>query len=216
MIGLKKLLVCILVLLLMAGFCITSGCAKDERGQKEPTEKTKQEASQDEKKDESAEGEASFVLESAAFGNNADIPVKYANTGVSGGQNISIPLFWKNAPGGTRSFVVVMIDRHKIANNWVHWLVINIPGDVDSISEGTSSSTKMPEGAIELDNTSGSSGYGGPQPPPGSGAHNYEITVYALSVENIDLTGEVTASGLEQDLKGKTLASAKLVGKLER
>ncbi len=135
---------------------------------------------------------------------------------MSGGENISIPLSWKNAPEGTKSFVVAMIDRHQIANNWVHWLVIDIPSSVGSIPEGASGSAQMPEGAKELTGTYGSVGYGGPKPPPGSGPHDYETTIYALNVESIALVGEVTASQLERVLEGKVVGSAKIVGKVER
>ena len=157
-----------------------------------------------------------FTVESSAFRNGGDIPAKYATTRVPGGQNISIPLSWKNAPEGSKSFVIAMVDRHQIASNWVHWIVINIPGDVDSIPEGASGTSQMPQGIKELINTFGSVGYGGPQPPPGSGAHDYETTVYALRVEAIDLTGAVCARELEGVLQGQTIDSTKIVGKYER
>ncbi|MBI4744608.1 MAG: YbhB/YbcL family Raf kinase inhibitor-like protein [Actinobacteria bacterium] len=160
--------------------------------------------------------ESSFKLKSSAFENNQTIPAKYANTGVSGGENISVPLSWENPPGDVKSFAVSIIDRHPIADNWVHWLVINIPANTTSLPEGASGSDKIPGGSLELNNTFGFKGYGGPQPPPRSGAHNYEVTMYALNTEGISLTGEISASEFESAVNGKVIAKATLIGKFSR
>ncbi len=102
-------------------------------------------------------------LKSSAFADGQSIPTKYANTGVSGGQNVSIPLEWSGAPAETKSFALAIVDRHPIANSWVHWLVINIPKTASMLAEGASRTNKMPTGAKELNNTFGNLGYGGPQ-----------------------------------------------------
>src|SRR5437879_3073105 len=81
---------------------------------------------------------AKFALSSAAFRDGKAIPTRHATKGVSGGQNVSPPLSWANLPEGTKSLAVACIDRHPVANSWVHWLVIDIPTSVDALSEGTS------------------------------------------------------------------------------
>jgi hypothetical protein len=154
-------------------------------------------------------------LSSSAFADRQPIPVKYANHGVSGGKNISVPLEWSEAPAGTKSFALAIVDRHPIARNWVHWLVIDVPSAVSALAEGASQSN-MPSGTVELKNTFGSLGYGGPQPPKGSGVHDYEITLYALSVERVPLKDDVTLAQFSAALQGKVLASATLVGTFER
>lgn len=161
-------------------------------------------------------GQSSFILESPAFDNNQDIPLKYVRNTVSGGQNVSIPLTWQNAPEATESLVIAMIDRHWVANDWVHWMVINIPADASSIPEGASGTGQMPQGAKELQNTFGLVGYDGPQPPHGSGTHDYETTIYALNVGSVDLAGEVSVKELEGILAGSTIASARIVGRFGR
>ena len=65
-----------------------------------------------------------------------------------------------------KSFALSMVDPHPVAQNWVHWLVISIPADVISFEEGASGK-KLPPGSVELKNSSGDIGYGGPQPPKG-------------------------------------------------
>ncbi|MDZ7288431.1 MAG: YbhB/YbcL family Raf kinase inhibitor-like protein [candidate division KSB1 bacterium] len=155
-------------------------------------------------------------LKSSAFTNGKSIPTKYANTGVSGGQNISLPLEWSGVPAETKSFALAIVDRHPIANNWVHWFVINIPKSVNMLAEGASRTNKMPAGSKELNNTFGKLGYGGPQPPRGSGAHDYEITLYALNVENLALDTNTSLAAFEKALAGKVLTSAKMVGTFER
>jgi Raf kinase inhibitor-like YbhB/YbcL family protein len=157
-----------------------------------------------------------FALKSSAFEDGQRMPVKYANTGVGGGQNISIPLSWENPPEGTKSFAVATVDRHPVANNWVHWLVINIPGSVISLPEGASGTNNMPAGAKELNNTFGFQGYGGPQPPPGTGDHDYETTIYALNVEGLNLEANTSLGQFMDAIQGRVLGSAKLTGKFSR
>ncbi len=87
-----------------------------------------------------------------------------------------MPLRWSGAPKGTKSFVLLMDDLDPIANQWVHWLVVDIPADVSSLPEGASLRS-MPAGAKELDNTWGKKGYGGPCPP--NGTHVYRFRLFA-------------------------------------
>ena len=155
-----------------------------------------------------------FLLQSEGFENGADIPVKYARYVMPGGQNISAPFSWSNAPAGTKSFALAVIDRS--ANDWVHWMVVNIPAGVNSLPEGVSGTAQMPEGAQELVNTFRQPGYGGPQPPRGTGVHQYETTVYALSTEKVDLSGEATVDELEEAVRPNLLGSAKMVGRMGR
>jgi hypothetical protein len=89
--------------------------------------------------------------------------------------------------------------------------VINIPPQVTGLEEGVSKK-KMPLGTMELKNSWGDIGYGGPEPPPGSGEHSYVITIYALNVEKLDLKPDTSLPKFEQALKGKVVSSASLTG----
>ena len=149
-------------------------------------------------------------ITSNAFPDGGKIPLPYVMSG-AGGQNVSVPLSWSGAPAGTQSFALAMVDPHPIARNWVHWLVIDLPKDSTSIPEGASGQ-KMPKGAVELKNSFGETGYGGPQPPRGSGDHPYVFTLYALSVPKVKLGRDAGLAAFQQALEGKILATATLTG----
>ena len=152
-----------------------------------------------------------FTLTSTAYSQTQLIPIKYANLG-AGGQNVSIPLTWTGVPEGTKSLALIMYDLHPIADNWVHWAVINIPVTATEMPEGTSGTAQIPTGSVELNNTFGTCGYGGPQPPIGSGDHQYKTVIYALNVDQINLSGQVTQAQFESAVSEKSLGSAELTG----
>jgi Raf kinase inhibitor-like YbhB/YbcL family protein len=160
------------------------------------------------------EGGVAMEISSIAFKDGEKIPVNYVMPG-AGGKNISLPLAWRNAPSGTKSFALSMVDPHPVAQNWVHWLVINIPADAASLEEGASRK-KMPRGSVELENSVGEIGYGGPQPPKGTGDHPYVLTLYALSVEKLELGINVPLSAFKKALDGNILGSATITGKYGR
>ncbi len=149
-------------------------------------------------------------ITSSAFSDGGKIPLKYVMPG-AGGQNRSMPLSWTGAPAGAQSFALAMVDPHPIARNWVHWLVINLPKDAAGLPEGASGKD-MPPGAMELKNSFGALGYGGPQPPPGSGDHPYVFTLYALNVPQLEISPGAGLAAFKQALEGKTLATATLTG----
>jgi Raf kinase inhibitor-like YbhB/YbcL family protein len=159
-------------------------------------------------------GGSNIEISSSAFKDGEKIPIQYVMPG-AGGKNISIPLSWKNIPSGTKSFALSMVDPHPVAQNWVHWLVINIPATVPSIEEGASR-RKMSPGSVELKDSFGDIGYGGPQPPKGTGDHPYVFTLYALSVEKLNLGVNTSLSSFKKTLEGKILGSATLTGKYGR
>ena len=155
-------------------------------------------------------GGGPMEISSSAFKDKGKIPIQYVMPG-AGGKNISIPLGWKNVPAGTKSFALSIVDPHPVAQNWVHWLVINIPKEVTSIEEGASRK-KMPPGSSELKNSFGDIGYGGPQPPKGTGDHPYVVTLYALSVEKLGLGANTSLSVFKKAVEGKVIESASITG----
>ncbi len=150
-----------------------------------------------------------FSLHSKSFTANGRLPDRLARP-QAGGKNISPGLAWEAVPAGTRSLALLCVDLHPVARRWVHWLVINLPADCDSLAEGASL-TGMPEGCRELDNSFGTPGWGGPQPPPGSGDHEYSFTLYALRCEKLP-TGIRTAGELQAAIRGQVLGQATLNG----
>ena len=155
-------------------------------------------------------GGGAMEITSSAFKDQGKIPIQYVMPG-AGGKNISIPLAWKNVPAGTKSFVLSIVDPHPVAQNWVHWLVINIPKEAFSIEEGASRKN-MPSGSVELKNSFGDVGYGGPQPPKGTGDHPYVLTLYALKVEKLELGMNTSLSAFKKAIEGKVIESATITG----
>jgi len=153
-------------------------------------------------------------VQTEAFSDKETIPVRYCMPG-AGGDNVSIPLQWSEVPEGVRSFAVSIIDPHPVANNWIHWLVVNIPSDVRSLPEGASG-TNMPSGAKELQNSFGKPGYGGPQPPKGTGEHPYVVTVYALDSESLELDAKAGLDVFQQAIDGHVLDQAEVTGYFEQ
>ncbi|MBM4275920.1 MAG: YbhB/YbcL family Raf kinase inhibitor-like protein [Deltaproteobacteria bacterium] len=149
-------------------------------------------------------------LTSSGFQDGEKIPQPYVMPG-AGGKNISLPLSWSGAPPGTKSFALSVVDPHPVARNWVHWLVINLPPEAASLAEGASLK-KMPPGAMELKNSFGDLGYGGPQPPRGTGDHPYVVTLYALNVAQLDLPVNASLTAFQKALEEKVLAQASITG----
>ena len=157
---------------------------------------------------------AAMQLLSPAFMDRGAIPNQYARP-AAGGHNISIPLKWTGAPEGTKSFALSIVDQHPVARKWVHWIVINIPPDAASFLEGASGKN-IPPGAIEIGNSFGDAGYGGPQPPKGTGPHAYVITIYALKDTRLDLKPNATLADFHHAIEGKVLEEASTTGFFEQ
>ena len=168
----------------------------------------------DNDKDEDDNAKQTFVLKSNAFSHNQRLDTKFCFTGVSGGQNISLPFNWEDLPKNIQSYALIIHDPD--GGNWIHWAVFNIPANCTAIDEGASGKN-MPEGSLELNNEFGTSGYGGPQPPTGSGTHRYIVTLYALNTSAItDISGFRNYATLNSLLKGKVIGSASITGTYSR
>ena len=153
-------------------------------------------------------------ISSAAFPDKGTIPLVHVMPG-AGGQNLSLPLSWSEVPAGTKSLALAIVDPHPVANNWVHWLVINLPPETKELAAGASRQA-MPVGAVELKNSFGDIGYGGPQPPKGTGNHPYVVTLYALNVATLELPVNTSLKAFHKALEGKVLATATVTGMFGR
>jgi len=157
-----------------------------------------------------------MYLESSAYRDGDTMPARFATLQVEGGAGASVPLAWGDTPKGTRSFVIEMIDHHPVAREWLHWLVVDIPAGERAVPEGASATAAMPAGAMELANRAGRIGYGGPQPPVGSGVHDYEVTLFALDVPRLGLGRDATLEDVTAAMRGHVLGRASLTGRFGR
>jgi Raf kinase inhibitor-like YbhB/YbcL family protein len=114
-------------------------------------------------------------------------------------ENISPHLKWEGSPKDAKSFALLCIDPD--AGNWIHWMVINIPRNVNVISQGG------PVPGNELKNDFGKFGYGGPAPP--SGTHRYLFQIFALNIEKLE---NINKHNFMQQVKNHSVKSAEIVG----
>ncbi|HET9718108.1 MAG TPA: YbhB/YbcL family Raf kinase inhibitor-like protein [Pseudolabrys sp.] len=155
---------------------------------------------------------AALTLTSPAFRQNEPIPSKYTCEG----ENISPPLAWKDVPRGTKSLVLMIADPDAPDPKapkmvWVHWVVYNIPPDVESLPENAGKAG-LPRGVSLGANDFKRKGYGGPCPP--IGRHRYFHHLYALDI-TLDLQN-ATKSQIERAMAGHVLGSAELIGTYQK
>ena len=151
-----------------------------------------------------------FRLDSATVSAGATLSTTQIYDGLGcTGRNISPALRWSGAPSGTRSFAVTVFDPDAPGSGWWHWLVFDIPASVTKLDEGAGSAGgRLPPGSIQATNDFGTSGYGGPCPPPGDKPHRYVFTVYALRTDSIEAAAASTPARIERVLNANALAKA--------
>lgn len=154
-------------------------------------------------------GDFQITLTSSAFEKGDMIPQQFT----CDGQDTSPPLSWSNAPENTLSFALICDDPDAPVGNWVHWVLYNIPAEVNEISEGQPKSKVLPNGALQGKNDWGKFGYGGPCPP--SGKHRYFFKLYALS-KILELEPGASKAQLLDAMEGHILAEGQLKGKYKR
>ena len=158
------------------------------------------------------EGSTSSMLRltSSAFEDGEMIPSVYT----CDGEDISPPLRWDGVPEGTRTLALIMDDPDAPLRTWVHWVVYNIPPDLDALPEAGLSEPGPAQDVRQGENSLSRTGYGGPCPP--SGKHHYIFTLYALDT-SLDLEPtETDKQDLLDAMQGHVLARTTLTGLYER
>lgn len=149
-----------------------------------------------------------FKLKSTAFEQGKVIPSEYT----CDGKNMSPSLSWQQAPSETKSFVLISDDpdAHPL---WTHWILYNIPGNVQSLEENLPKEENLSDGSMQGINDFRRVGYGGPCPP--SGTHRYFFKLYALDT-TLNLSPKATRQQVELAMKGHVLGEAELMGTYQR
>lgn len=163
-------------------------------------------------------GQDTFTLESETLGGNATSTEEFNGFGCTG-ENTSPELSWDNAPEGTKSFAITMYDPDApTGSGWWHWVVFDIPNDVNKIAEGAGDITKklMPEGTIQSMTNYGAAGYGGPCPPEDHGIHQYIITIHALKVDKLGLDENTNPAIVGYYIWSNTIAKTSIITYYER
>jgi len=132
------------------------------------------------------------------------------------GDNLSPHLAWSGAPAGTRSFALTMYDPDLSSDSgWWHWLVIDIPADVDTLETGASTSGRLPGAARQMRNDVNEWRYLGPAPDEGM-TNTYVWRLHALDVETLDLEHDASAAMVSGEINAHSLARAQLVGQYRK
>ncbi len=188
-------------------------------------------------------------LRSDSFAPMAPIPAEfsYGQPGVDGqpvvdGGNRSPHLAWRDAPAGTRSFVLMCIDSDvpsvfDDANQagrsipadmprieFVHWLMLDIAPEIGELGAGSCADGVVPGGNPDPFGPPGSRqggndfgpghfGYDGPCPPwNDERLHHYHFSVHALDVARLDVPDAFTLTDVRKAMAGHELASASYTG----
>lgn len=98
-------------------------------------------------------------------------------------------------------------------SGWWHWLAFNIPASTTELLSNAGNPDKplMPKEAIQSRTDYGTYGYGGPCPPEGHGPHQYVVTVYALSVDKLELGKDISPAIVGYNLNANAIQKASIV-----
>jgi Raf kinase inhibitor-like YbhB/YbcL family protein len=148
---------------------------------------------------------AAFSISSPAFSEGGNIPSKF--TCDAGPTNPSPALAWKDAPAGTKSFVLIMDDPDApMPGGFTHWVLADIPASTKGLPEN------FTVGSVGVSANSGfrRPGYGGPCPP--TGAHHYHFKLSALDVDTIGVAQGASRADVEKAMAGHVLATTETIG----
>lgn len=197
-------------------------------------------------------------LTTESFQDGGPIPARYAfakpdpESHVTFAGNVSPSLAWADVPDGTRSFALTCHDYDVPSKgddvnqegrevpedlprvDFFHWVLVDLPPDLRSISEGEFSDGVVEGGKDPGEGLHGSRqgindftnwfagddemagsyyGYDGPAPPwNDSIIHHYVFTLFALDMDSIPVSGAFTGQQVRDAIEGHVLAEASVVG----
>jgi Raf kinase inhibitor-like YbhB/YbcL family protein len=154
------------------------------------------------------------------------------------GKNISPEISWNQAPEGTKSFAIIVVDKDVPTDftdagvegktikadmprqNFYHWGVANISAKTTKIEAGKGKDAKLGTQTINdyanfmKDKPAKTfAGYDGPCPPfNDERIHNYYFQVYALNVEKVELPKAATTKQLEEEIQKHIIAKGESLG----
>jgi Raf kinase inhibitor-like YbhB/YbcL family protein len=162
-----------------------------------------------------------FVLSSPDARLAVRVPEEYtANLFGCTGGNLSPALQWSGAPAGTKSFVVTLFDPDvpETGSGWWHWVVYDLPANTTNLPKGAGAerSSVLPAGAQQGRTDLGNDAYHGPCPDKGQPPHHYRFTIFALSVEKLDVPPESSGAMVTSTAKESVLGKAVFVARYGR
>ena len=166
-------------------------------------------------------GEDKMQLSTPVFQEGGMIPVKYTCDDI----DVSPPLVIADVPEEAKSLALICDDPDAPMGTWVHWVIFNLPPDLDELPEGIRKNVTPVIGkdssvtALQGINDFKRFGYGGPCPPRGA-AHRYYFRLYALDImlefDRGQIDRGVTSDSLGHAMEGHILAEAMYMGKYKK
>lgn len=200
---------------------------------------------------------ATLNVEISAWANGGAIPDEYAfckpaaEGHIQTSRNLSPAISWSGAPAGTRSFAIIchdpdvpskaddvnqegrMVPASLPRVDFYHWVLVDIPATVTSLTTGADSDGITPRGkplgptphgvrgvnnytdwfAGDADMKGDYGGYDGPCPPWNDEiVHHYHFTVYALDLPSLGLGSRFGGADALAAMAGHVLARGSWVG----
>jgi len=156
-----------------------------------------------------------MLLSTPAFADGTEIPPKYT---MSVPAPVSPKLQWTNVPENTVSFALIFHDPdgapRKRVDDYLHWIMFNIPGTVRELPEALAPGAQLPDGTIQAKNR-GVNGYIGPGAPAVGPHHHYTFELFALDLK-LDLGPDATRADLLKAIDGHILDKAVVVGRFHQ
>ena len=148
-------------------------------------------------------------IQSPAFAHNEKIPTNYT----ADGKNVNPQLKISEIPKGTKSLVLIIDDpdaQRVCGYTWVHWVIFDILVESDTV--------EIPENSIPGipgESTYKKPSYGGPNPPAGTGIHNYHFKIYALD-KKLKLPKMTPLLKITESMQNHVLANSTLIGQYSK
>lgn len=151
-----------------------------------------------------------ITLQSSAFRDGEMIPPKHT----CDGNDVSPPLSWLDVPSQSESLALIFEDIDSVAGVWSHWVVYDMPSELDGLAEGIPPTDSLAVGGVHGTNGFGNLGYGGPCPSDGK-THRYVLQLYALDTE-LGLGPGATREQVLSRIEGHVIERVELLGRYQR
>ncbi|WP_033343196.1 YbhB/YbcL family Raf kinase inhibitor-like protein [Catenuloplanes japonicus] len=151
-------------------------------------------------------GPESIAVTSPDFADRGPLP-SWAAAG-SAGDNRPPALRWTDPPEGTAQLLLILEDTDvPLPRPIVHTVAV-LPAELRALDDWTAPAVRFLKASF------GRTGYQGPMPPPGHGAHHYDFSLFALDAP---LPAEAATIGaVRRTVAGHVLARGRTTGTFER
>ena len=147
-----------------------------------------------------------FTLKSSTFQDGKMMPKNAGNNQINRpgnancvGDNVSPQLSWTNVPGGTKSFIIFVIDLEGRGGAGLdQWVGYGIPASVTSLAKGEAS--KVSDKFVAGKSITGNGLYSGPCAPPNTTPHHYNFVLIATDFDPKDLPPGLTSREVQDKL----------------